>query len=130
MAGPSGIKRDIRGGLVNDDEAMARNKGKGKEISRPILKSVGSFRQPLLPLRLEQMSKVRSKSDITPASNSIIHNGGETEVIGTDWQAESKRRKGIWRDLILADSGYEMMWSVIPRVSHVAAPTFETQLTS
>jgi hypothetical protein len=123
VAGPSGVKRDMRGGLVNDEEAtlerLAR-KGKGREIFRPTLKSVASFRQPLLPLRLEQVSKVKPKNDSPIVPAPMIGIGEIVEVGGNDWNAESKRRKEIWRNLILADSGYEMMWTVIPRVSSLA----------
>lgn len=125
VAGPSGVRRDGRGGLLMDDEdaieevrlpLSEKGKGKAREVTRI---DTAAFRRPLLPLRFGLADKPRQADDgIRPSTRTTENVAGGIHLV-SDWDTESKRRKRIWRDTISSDEGYEMMWKVIPRVRNV-----------
>jgi hypothetical protein len=124
-AGPSGVRRDDQGGLRGEvgqwpagdqEDSTTQGKGKGKELSRL---RTGSFRLPPLPPRLHALRSAGQPIAPNLSRAPLLSARGRVDTKEVeDWQAESKRRKKIWRDMIRGDKGYEVMYRVIPRVSY------------
>lgn len=124
QAGPSGVRRDSAGDIIEDPlrgpAAIAlpspqTNRGRGKEREKA---ESGVFRIPSLLSRRERGGQA-SRTPSFDIRRPILADGSNIELAGEqgDWQAESKRRKQVWREMIRSDSGYEKMWTVIKRVS-------------